>query len=228
MLWSLANPIAMTVVYAAIFGHTFISYYGGSLERYAFAVFIGLTVIGFFSATTSEALTSVVADGALLNKLNVPKTAFPIASVLANSFQLCVGMLPILIGIGIASGAGLQLLWLPLPLIALVAFCCGAGLLLSALYVFYRDIPSMWELLTFFVWVTSAVFYPLAIVPKRIAHIVEYNPLFAFVTTLREIAMGSAQPDLRLLGIGSLEGLGALLVGIVVFRAAQPGFMDRL
>jgi len=219
----------MTVVYAAVFGRTFIPYYGGSLERYAFAVFIGLTVIGFFSATTSEALMSVVADGALLNKLSVPKTAFPVASVLANSFQLGVGMLPVLIGIGIASRVSpLQLLWLPLPLIALVAFCCGAGLLLSALYVFYRDIPSIWELLTFFVWVTSAVFYPLAIVPKRIAHIVEFNPLFAFVTTLREIAMGSAQPDVRLLGIGALEGLGALLVGIIVFRAAQPGFMDRL
>src|SRR5580700_4576776 len=58
VLWSLANPIAMTAVYAAIFGHAFVPYFGGSLTRYALSVFIGISVVGFFASSTSQALTT--------------------------------------------------------------------------------------------------------------------------------------------------------------------------
>ncbi|MFM7370584.1 MAG: ABC transporter permease, partial [Sphaerospermopsis kisseleviana] len=70
--WSLLNPLIMTGLYTAIFGVTFASYYGNSIINYVLAAFTGLVVINFFSASTSQALVSVVNNGALLNKIQLP------------------------------------------------------------------------------------------------------------------------------------------------------------
>jgi lipopolysaccharide transport system permease protein len=63
--WSLLNPLMMTGLYTAIFGATFASYYNNSLMNYVLAAFTGLIIINFFSAATSQALTSIVNNGFL-------------------------------------------------------------------------------------------------------------------------------------------------------------------
>ena len=78
----------MAVVYAAIFGQTFARYYGGEIVLYAAAVYIGLALIGFFIAATSECAVVLVQNGQLLNKVSVPFEAFPLATVAAHAFQL--------------------------------------------------------------------------------------------------------------------------------------------
>ena len=77
ILWSLMNPLLMTAVYTAVFGYAFRQYYAGSMLHYALVVFIGLTVIQFFSGSTSQALSSIVVNSGLLNKIRVPMEVFP-------------------------------------------------------------------------------------------------------------------------------------------------------
>ena len=62
----------MTGIYAAIFGHFFISFYEGSIFNYILAAFTGLIVINFFSSSTNQALASVVGSGGLMNKIRLP------------------------------------------------------------------------------------------------------------------------------------------------------------
>ncbi|GAB1544965.1 hypothetical protein NUACC21_76410 [Scytonema sp. NUACC21] len=94
--WSLLNPLLMTGVYTAIFGTAFASYYSNSIFNYVLAVFTGLVVINFFSACTTQALWSVVNNGALLNKIRLPVSVFPVSLVGANVFQFALGVLPLL------------------------------------------------------------------------------------------------------------------------------------
>lgn len=61
--WSLLSPLIMTGLYTAIFGATFASYYDNSIINYVMAAFTGLVVINFFTASTSQALSSVVGNG---------------------------------------------------------------------------------------------------------------------------------------------------------------------
>lgn len=138
--WSLLNPLLMTGLYSAIFGAAFASYYGRSIINYVLAAFTGLVVINFFSASTSQALASVVGNGALLNKIRLPVSVFPVSMVAANVFQLAVGVLPLLAIVTLITSRSLgSVLALLLPLLALVLVCVGIGLLVSALYVFFRD-----------------------------------------------------------------------------------------
>ncbi|MGI8502510.1 MAG: ABC transporter permease, partial [Hassallia sp.] len=94
--WSLLSPLIMAGLYTAIFGKNFASYYGNSIVNYMLAAFTGLVVINFFSASTSQALTSVVSNGSLLNKIRLPVSIFPLSMVTSNVFQFAFGVFPLL------------------------------------------------------------------------------------------------------------------------------------
>ena len=75
--WSLLSPLLMTGMYTAIFGVAFKSYFNGSIVSYMLAAFTGLIIINFFSSSTSQALSSVVGGGSLMNKILLPMSVFP-------------------------------------------------------------------------------------------------------------------------------------------------------
>ncbi|MFZ1123641.1 MAG: hypothetical protein WAN59_00690 [Candidatus Baltobacteraceae bacterium] len=138
VFWSLSNPLIMTSVYALIFGTAFASYYQGSVMRYVFATFVGLAVLTVFSGTTSQALTSIVVNGALLNKVRLPFSIFPVSNVAANFFQFFVGTLPLLCIItALESRNPVNLLALFVPALALILTSIGFSLLTGSLYVYF-------------------------------------------------------------------------------------------
>lgn len=227
--WSLLNPLIMTSIYTAIFGATFASYYDNSILNYVLAAFTGLIVINFFSASTSQALVSVVGNGSLLNKMQLPFSIFPVSMIAANVFQFCVGSLPLLIGIAIwKSGSVLNAIVIPLPFLALTLTCTGIAFLVSALYVFFRDLPYFYELVTFALWISSPVFYPADIVPDKIKTFLLLNPLSTVIESIRQIALSGNFPDFSLIGSAWLSSVVLLAFGWTCFRLLRPNFMDLL
>ncbi|QSJ20678.1 ABC transporter permease [Nostoc sp. UHCC 0702] len=227
--WSLLNPLIMTGLYSAIFGTTFASYYGNSILNYVLAAFTALVVINFFSASTSQALSSVVANGPLLNKIQLPISIFPVSMVAANVFQFAVGVFPLLAVMTLFNSRNLvNVLALFFPSLALVLVSIGVGFLVSALYVFFRDLPYFYELVVFVLWITSPVFYPAAIVPTQVKPILRLNPLSPIIESLRQISLSGALPDLSLILSALLSGIIIFLLGWVCFKLWQDQFMDLL
>jgi ABC-type polysaccharide/polyol phosphate export permease len=227
--WSLLNPLIMTGLYTAIFGAAFATYYGNSIFNYVLAAFTGLVVINFFSASTSQALTSVVSNGALLNKIRLPVSVFPVSMVAANVFQFAVGILPLLAIVTLVTSKSLlNVLALLLPLLALAFVCTGMGFALSALYVFFRDLPYFYELIVFVLWLSSPVFYPAAIVPAQVKQFLQLNPLSPIIESIRQITLSGALPNLSIIGIALLNGAIVLSVGWYFFQYTRHQFMDLL
>ncbi len=227
--WSLLNPLIMTGIYTAIFGAAFKSFYGGSTVNYMLAAFTGLIVINFFTSATNQALASVVASGGLMNKIRLPITVFPLSMIVSNVFQFVVGPLPLLAIVTlIHSHNPLKVIALLLPLISLSFVCMGIGYLVSALYVFFRDLPYFYELVCFVLWIGSPIFYPVEIVPKPVQAFLVLNPLFPIIESIREISLQSQLPNAGLIIHGLLNGLVLLVVGWVCFRVWQNQFMDLL
>jgi ABC-type polysaccharide/polyol phosphate export permease len=252
VFWSLLNPLIMTGLYTAIFGGIFAEKYHGSLFRYALAAFTGLVIINFFSSATSQALTSVVGNGPLLNKIRLPVSVFPVAVNAANIFQFVVGPLPFLAIVTvinvrhhvlaqataplslaelvstIATKSLINLAIFPLPLLALTLVCLGAGFLVSGLFVFFRDLPYFYELVVFVLWISSPVFYPASIVPPQVRPFMELNPLFPIIESTRQIVLSGEPPELDLLLKALLGGLVIFGLGWSCFRAWRSQFMDLL
>ncbi|MBD2388192.1 ABC transporter permease [Cylindrospermum sp. FACHB-282] len=227
--WSLLNPLIMTGLYTAIFGATFASYYGNSILNYVLAAFTGLVVINFFSASTSQALSSVVGNGSLLNKIRLPVSVFPLAMIAANVFQFSVGVLPLLAVMTFVNSKSLvNVLALLFPSLALVLVSTGMGFLVSALYVFFRDLPYFYELVVFVIWLSSPIFYPAAIVPPQVKQFLALNPLSPIIESLRQITLTAAPPNLGLIWGALLSGIIILSLGWSCFHLWRHQFMDLL
>ena len=227
--WSLLNPVLMTLVYTVIFGSKFKEFYEGSLLHYALVVFIGLSVIGFFAGSTGQALPSVVLNSGLVNKIRLPMVLFPTSTVAAYGVQLAVGTFPIFAVVTVlVTHQWLRLLLLPLPLVGLVLLSVGVAFLVSTAYVFFRDIPHIYELVTFLAWVTSPVFYPVEIVQESVRKLLYFNPLFPTFESLRQIIVGPQLPDPSLLVASLFNGIVACGLGYVVFNALRRQFMDLI
>jgi ABC-2 type transport system permease protein/lipopolysaccharide transport system permease protein len=227
--WSLLNPLILTGIYTAIFGTIFARYYQNSIINYALAAFTGLAVINFFTSSTTQALESLVKNGDLINKIKLPLAIFPLSTIGANIFQLCVGMLPLLAIVTLIITKNIfNIFLLFLPLSALVLVCAGVGFLVSALYIFFRDLPYFYELVIFAVTLTSPIFYPSAIVPAPVKKILFLNPLFPIVESIRQISLLGQVPELITIVQAWLGGVLILTFGWLCFRWWQHQFIDLL
>jgi lipopolysaccharide transport system permease protein len=231
--WSLFNPLIMTVLYTLILGKAFQEHYDNSIYRYALAAFTGLIVIHFYQGSTSQSLFSVVSNGSLLNKIRLPVSVFPLSTILANTFQLVFGVLPLLAVLTLVTSPNrwlslINILTIPLPLIALVLMSTGIGFIVSALYVFFRDLPFFYELIQFVLWLTSPVFYPAKIAPVGVQPFLELNPLYPIIVSLRQIVLSGNLPDPAPICRALLSGGIFLAIGLVCFNWLRPKFMDLL
>jgi ABC-type polysaccharide/polyol phosphate export permease len=226
--WSLLNPLTMTCLYTAVFGAAFKDHYG-SVLNYILAVFTGLIVFNFFSSSTLQALGSVVSNGSLLNKVNLPKSIFPVSTLAANIFQFLVGALPLLCIVTLVQTHSIiKVLAIFFPFIALVLFCMGIGFFTSALYVFFRDLSYFYELVLFIVWIACPVFYPAEIVPENIRPLLLLNPLSLIIESFRQISLTQNLPDFILISKSILGGIITLGLGWFFFQWSRPKFMDLL
>lgn len=227
--WSLLNPLAMTGLYTAIFGATFAQYYDNSALNYILAAFTGLIVINFFSSSTAQALPSVVENGGMVNKIRLPLFIFPLSTIGANVFQLLMGAFPLLMVVTlIISKNPLNVAALLFPFTGLILVCTGIGMLMSALFVFFRDLSYFYELVTFLLWISSPVFYPSDIVPETVKNFLILNPILPIIESIRQISLSGDLPDLGLIIHSLASGLIVLAIGAVAFSSWRSQFMDLL
>ncbi|WP_373541348.1 ABC transporter permease [Chamaesiphon sp.] len=230
--WSLFNPLMMTGLYAIIFGAAFKKYYHESLWEYMLAAFTGLTVIQFYNASTSQALVSIVSNDSLLNKVKLPISIFPVSTIVANTFQLLIGMLPLLVIVSVFLSPNpssfINIIAIPIPLLGLILISTGIGFLTSSLFVFFRDLPFLYELVQFVILMGSPTFYPAEIVDPKIRPFLTLNPLYPVIESLRQIVLSGNPPDLTLMIRSLLSGIIILGIGWVCFTWLRPKFMDLL
>jgi len=229
ILWSFTNPLLMTAVYTAIFGATFSKFYDGSVARYVISAFVGLVVVTFFMNATSDALTSVVVNGSLLNKIALPPVIFPLASVGANVFQQGVTTFPIVFVLSlVVSHDPIRAILVPVVLAGVVLLVTGASLALATLFVFFRDLPHLWQIVGFILWFSSPLFYPIELVTPQIRPWYNLNPVGQAITALREVTIASGPIHYRPIAVLLFTGIVWVVLGAWFFRAKRRDFMDLL
>lgn len=229
VFWSLSNPLLMTGLYSVIFGTAFARYYDNSILRYVLAVFAALAVLAFFTATTAQALSSIVANGSLINKVALPLSVFPISTVAANAFQLSVGTLPLLVLVTLYRTHSLiNVAALLCPIIGLLMTALGFGLALSVLYVFFRDLSYLYEVITFCLYMTTPVFYPAQFVPQTVRAWLVLNPAATIVQSVREISLSAGPPSMSVLVSPLIAGAVSCLIGGILFAWLRRDLMDLI
>jgi ABC-2 type transport system permease protein len=143
-LWSLARPFALFGVIYVVFSE--FANLGDKVPHYAVYILFSIVLFQFFAEIAGGSVQSLVARENLLRKVRFPRLVIPLAIVLGALFNVGMTLVAVLIFAlinGVYPGWG----WLELPLLvaALLVFAAGIGMLLSALFVRFRDVAPIWD-----------------------------------------------------------------------------------
>jgi len=223
-LWALLQPLAMMLVFTAVFARLVRVPSEG--VPYALFAYVGILPWTFFSSAVSTGTGSLVTHAALVTKVFFPREILPLSYVVAAVVDLLIGSI-VLVGLLIFYRVPLSAeLLLVAPIVALLAiYALACGLVLSAIQVRLRDVgvalPIALQLLMF----GSPVLYPLRVVPPAWRTLYLLNPLAGLIDGFRWSVLGRPL-DLQALGIATVVTLVALPAAYLVFKYADVTVAD--
>jgi lipopolysaccharide transport system permease protein len=224
ILWVLLQPAATVLVFTFLFGR--MARIPSDGLPYTLFVFAGLLPWIFFSSAISNSGNSLVGNSNLVTKVYFPRMIIPAAAVGAGLTDFGVGLLALsalMIYYGIA--ASWQFLLLPVAIALTVLLALGAGMLMSALNVAYRDVRYALPFLTQIWMFATPIIYPSSLVPERWRLLLALNPMTGIVEAYRACLFGMAL-DLTSLTISSVATLSLLLFSAYFFRRMERTFSD--
>ncbi len=220
--WSLLNPLMMMAVMMVVFSYMF----RFEIENYPLYLICGQTMFNFFNESTNRALYCIIDNGTLLKKVYVPKYVFPISRVLSCFVTMSFSLLAILIVMAFTRvRIHLTILLFWVPMLYLLVFCCGMGLLVSSLSVRFRDVIHLYSVLTMIWMYATPVFYPIEAVPPQVARLIQLNPLYVYITLFRQLLLYGRMPAPGLWLSGAAMAALVFAFGALVFRRLQKTFI---
>jgi ABC-2 type transport system permease protein len=210
-LWTLARPFAFFGVIYIVF--TEVAKIGNDVKDYGICILFSMVLFQFFGEATGGSVTAVVRRENLLRKMRFPHLAIPVSTVLTAMMNLVATLAAVFV-FAIASGVYPKWGWLELPvLIALLAVVAtGTGLMLSVLFVRYRDVQPIWEVATQILFYASPILYVATMVPADWQRAYLLNPIAAVMTQVRHAVVDPSAPTLSAL----IGGAGWLLVPLAI------------
>jgi ABC-2 type transport system permease protein len=234
-LWSLLKPLAMFSVLYAVFGHFFKLTAG--LSHYPLYLLIGVVLWTFFIDATTMTLPSIVYSGELLRKLAFPRIIVPVSSTLTAGLTFAVNLVAVAAFVAANRIVPSPRWLLLLPLLAeLYLFTLGLGLLLSTLFVSFRDIGQIWELVVQLLFYATPTFYPVSLLPHWMQTVAFLNPFVQVMQDVRRVVLASdpvtTAPQVYGTWAGELAPVAitavVVAVGFGIFRRRSPWFAEKV
>jgi ABC-2 type transport system permease protein len=235
-VWTLARPLLLFGVLLFVFTQIFKFTRGHGVPHYPEYLLLGIILFTFFAEATTGSVTCLVNRESLLRKVRFPHLVIPLSVSLTSLFNLGMNLIVVFVFI-LASGITPRLSWLELPFLValLVVLTTGIGMILSALYVRYRDIAPIWEVIAQILWYGSPILYTVQLIESKPEHmllgipfsrLLVMNPLGAIITQANKALLNPAAPSAAQ-ALGSTARLLVPLGIIGAIFAVGLWFFDR-
>ena len=241
MAWSVLKPLMLFAVMYVVFVR-FLRF-GAGIPHFAVSLLLAQTLWAFFQEATSQGMQAIVGRGDLLRKLKFPKYIVVISSTVSALINLVISLFVVLIFM-IVNGVEFRptILLFPLVVVELYIFALGIAFLLSTMFVRFRDIGHIWDVIMQAWFYATPIIYPLTqlinvgwlsvaklvLMLNPIAQIIQ-DARYLVVTTQTETIWGLVGQQCWLLKLIPLLIIAiVLLVGVTVFRRRSPYFAEEL
>lgn len=226
LLWSLANPLLMTITYGAVFTYV----YPSRVEGFAFLMLIGVLAWTFFSLSTRMATSAVVDSGSMVKNVYFPRLVLPSATVIFNFVQLLLA-LAVLLPAGYLWFGHLPpwtVLLVPVALALTFAFTWGLALVMAATTALFRDVQHLLDVaLQVLFWATPIVYTPDVLGPG-VAPLLAQSPMAPFITAIRNLAYDGRLPAPPTVALVLLYAAVSVSIGLGVFARLDERFAETL
>jgi ABC-2 type transport system permease protein len=236
-VWSLLRPLMLFGILYFVF--SLIVRIGDQVEHYPLVLLVGIVLFSYFGEVTSDCVQCVVDREQLVRKVTFPRMVVPLSVALSGTFSLVLNLVAVAVFVA-ASGVDPRLTWLllPIPLLLLIVLAAGVGMLVSALYVPFRDVRPIWDVVLQGLFYATPVFFPIQFVigqGELLTKLVLINPLADIIVASRHLLLGAEAPSAAA-AAGSDAWLlipAAVLVvavglGFWVFNALAPRVAEDL
>ena len=215
--WTLLNPMLTTLVMWIVFGNFFRFEIPGGIP-YVVYLLSGILLITYFTQAVMASGSAIVNSAGILTKVYVPPEVFSVSAAIAAAANFLISLV-ILLAVQLATGVGIPwtIVLIPIPVLAMLAFTAGLGLLIAAAAVHFFDVLDLTAVTLQLVGYLTPTFYPLSIVPESFRILIFVNPLYSFLTVFREIAYGNAGAEWWMWVYMLTSAVVVLVIGVLVF-----------
>lgn len=224
VLWSLLYPVLTMSVMAVVFSNVFKFSTPGI--NYLVYLLSGLVMFNYFSEASNLAMSSVVANFSLINKVYIPKWIFPLSKCLFVGINFLLTLIP-LYAVIILTGTEITWLHLLLPyaVICLFMFTLGVSLILSTIAVFLRDIYYIYGVVIMFMMYLTPIMYDINILDSWMIPILKLNPMYNYINFARMIILYRQMPSIESWAACLISSVVVLIFGIFLFKKKQDKFI---
>ncbi len=233
-LWSLLRPLLLFAVLLFVFTQIF--RLGSQVEHYEVLLLFNIVLFGFFQEATMAAVGSVVGREAIVRKTQFPRLVIPLAVVLTSLFNLALNLIAVLVFV-LAFGVTPTWTWLLFPVVLALLFVIttAVSMIVSSLFVRFRDVSIIWTVLVTVLFYGTPILYPLEFVPEKFQELILVNPLTplfeqARVWIIDPDAPGAvaAADSALFLAIPIAIYVGVCALAVWVFRREAPRIAEEL
>nr|WP_295949849.1 ABC transporter permease [uncultured Agathobaculum sp.] len=193
MAWSVLSPLLMLLVMRLVFTQ----FFGRNMEHYTTYLFCGNLLFSFFNEATGQGMQSLMGNAGIFTKVNVPKYLFlfskNVQTMINFGLTLCIFFVFCILDDITFTWKFILLLY---PITCLILFNIGVGLILSALFVFFRDIQYLWSVFTQLLMYMSAIFYTIDGYSPMAQNLFLLNPMYLFIRYFRKIVIDATIPSI--------------------------------
>ena len=222
MAWSVLSPLLTLLIMRLVFTH----FFGRGMEHYTIYLFCGNLVFAFFNESTSQGMNALMNNASIFTKVNVPKYIFLLSKnvqcLINFGLTLCVFFLFCIIDRITFTWKFILLLY---PITFLALFNIGLGLVLSAMYVFFRDMQYLWAVFTQLLMYMSAIFYSIDSFSQNVQNLFLINPVYLFIRYFRKIVLEATIPSAAFHVLMAADALLALGIGYWIYRRYNHEFL---
>ena len=222
MLWSLLSPLFTLAIMSLVFS----GFFARSQPHYTIYIFAGNIIFSFFTDSTAGGMGSILGNAEIFSKINIPKYLFLFSKNVSALINFALTFFVFLIFCAIDGiKFSLSFFSLIIPIFSLVIFNLGMGLILSALFVFFRDMQYLWGVFTTLLMYMSAIFYTVDRFSKTVQSLFLLNPVYVYISYFRAAVIDGVFPSLKinLLAIG--YAVLTFLIGACVYKKCNSKFI---
>ena len=225
MFWSMLSPLLNLLVMALVFTQ----FFGRNSPHYIIYLFSGNIVMAFYKESTKGGMTSLTGNASIFTKINVPKYLFlfskNVSALINFGLTICIYFIFVI-------GDHVPLHWrffcLIIPIVCLVVMNIGIGMILSAMYVFFRDTEYLYDVFLTLLTYLSAIFYHVDKFDIRVQRLFLLNPVYVYIKYFRTIVIDGNIPSLAYHGLCFFYAALFLGIGCLMYKHFNKRFLYYL
>ena len=222
MAWSIMSPLLQLAVLWVVFSN----FFGTGMEHYITYLFAGNLLFNYYREATTGGMNALLGNAHIFTKVNVPKYMFLLSKNVSAIINFALSLIIFFV---FAFFDGVVFQWkfilLVYPIACLTLLNVGVGLILSAMFVFFRDIGYLYDVFTMLLMYMSAIFYDVESFPEEFQRLFLLNPVYCCIKYVRVIVVEGNIPSLQFHFLCLFYALLFLIIGGIIYKKKNHQFL---